>query len=853
MVSLPIDSLLPDVVRIMRDEKRLVLRAPPGAGKTTRVPAALLDAGIAGDKHVCVLEPRRIAARSAASFVASERGGSVGGEVGYRVRFESRGGRDTRLWFLTEGVLGRQLTRDPFLEDVSVVVLDEFHERHLQGDVALAILRELQETVRSDLRVVVMSATLETTSLSTYLGDCSVLTSEGRAHPVAIEYLAEADPRPLSARVATALRRLLETGDDGDVLVFLPGAAEIRRTADAVESVAREHGLAVVTLHGDLPLDQQQLVVRRSSQRRVVLSTNVAETALTIEGVAAVIDGGVARMARFDAKRGVNILQVSPISRASAEQRAGRAGRTRPGRCIRLWTEAQHAQRLEREPPEVARLDLSATVLELHAWGLRDIDRLAWLDAPPPGALRRAESLLAQIGAIDAESRSVTETGRRMLAIAAPPRLARLLVEAERRDCTEAGALLAALASERDICVEERVFGEGSRSRSPSGPSDLLLRAELFEEAASAGFGAGRCRSLGLDPRALRAVDRARRQMLQALGGSAGAGSGAEAETLLACILAGFPDRVARRRAPGSAQAKMVGGGGVVLSERSVVRDAELFVAIDVEAGRSRQRAESLIRLASAVDRRVLARMFPDAIRTMREVDFDAERERVVERTRELYLDLVLVETMRLDVEASVAAEVLAAAALRDLERAVLLGDAERSFLERLAFLQRSMPELGLPDDTNDLVAQAVRTACVGRRSFAELRKVALLPLLSGLLTYSQKAALDREAPSHYRLPNDRLAAIIYERDKPPSVAARIQELFGLTATPRLAAGRVPLVIELLGPNFRPVQITDDLESFWSRTYSEVRKDLRGRYPKHAWPEDPLTAKAVSRSRRPKA
>jgi ATP-dependent helicase HrpB len=473
------------------------------------------------------------------------------------------------------------------------------------------------------------------------------------------------------------------------------------------------------------------------------------------------------------------------------------------------------------------------------------------LDAPPPGALRRAETLLAEIGAIDAESRSVTETGRRMLAIAAPPRLARLLVEAQRRDCTEAGALLAALASERDICAEERAFGEGSGAKWPAGPSDLLLRAELFEEAARANFGVGRCRSLGLDPRALRAVDRTRRQMLRALGGrvGAGVGRGEDVERLLACIVAGFPDRVARRRARGSVQAKMVGGSGVVLSERSVVRDAELFVAIDVEAGRPQQNAQSLVRIASAVDRGVLERMFPDSIRTARELVFDSERERVVERTSELYLDLVLAETVRLDVDAGAAGEALAAAALRDLERAVTLDDTERSFLERLGFLRRFMPELGLQDDGNDLVAQTIRAACSGRRSFAELRKVALLPLLAGLLTHSQKTALDREALSHYRLPNDRLAAIVYERDKPPSVAARIQELFGLTATPRLAASRVPLVLELLGPNFRPVQITDDLESFWRRTYPEVRKDLRGRYPKHAWPEDPLTARPAARRR----
>jgi ATP-dependent helicase HrpB len=379
-----------------------------------------------------------------------------------------------------------------------------------------------------------------------------------------------------------------------------------------------------------------------------------------------------------------------------------------------------------------------------------------------------------------------------------------------------------------------------------------LLRAELFEEAARGGFAAGACRSLGLDPGALRTVDRARRQLLRALGvhEPARVGAAVEADTLLACVLAGFPDRVVRRRRPGSPLGKMVGGSGIVLAERSVVRDAELFVAIDVEAGPARHRAEALVRLASAVDRSLLAQMFPEAMRTTRELELDPERERVVERTRDLYEDLVLVETVRLEVDAGAAGEVLAAAALRDLERAVTIGDAEQSFLGRLDFLQRSMPELGISGDSRDLLERAVTAACVGRRSYAELRKASLLPLLRGLLTHAQIAMLDREAPTHYRLPNDRLATIAYEREKPPSVAARIQELFGLTATPRLAGGRVPLLFELLGPNFRPVQITDDLEGFWRRTYPEVRKDLRGRYPKHAWPEDPLTAQPTGRRRR---
>src|SRR6185369_6919405 len=407
--------------------RRLIVRAAPGAGKTTRVPAALVDAGLAGDRHVVVLEPRRIAARAAAEFVARERGGVVGGDVGYRVRFEQRGGPSTRLWFVTEGVFGRQLVGDPFLEQVGVVVLDEFHERHLAGDVALAVVRHLQDTVRPDLRLVVMSATLDTDAVGRVLDGAAVLTSEGRSFPVAIEH-DEADG-PVPARVAAALRRTLDVR--GAVPVFLPGAAEIRRTAEAIAPLAAAGNLDVVPLHGDLPLDAQERALRPGPRRRVVLATNVAETALTVEGVTTVIDSGLAHVARFDPRHGINVLRLQGVSRAAAEQRAGRAGRTAPGRCIRLWPRAEHVGRRAFETQEMLRLDLARTVLELRAWGLAAVDELAWVDAPPAAALARADRLLALLGAVDAASGGLTPTGRRMLELPAEPRVARLLVEAE--------------------------------------------------------------------------------------------------------------------------------------------------------------------------------------------------------------------------------------------------------------------------------------------------------------------------------------------------------------------------------------------------------------------------------------
>jgi ATP-dependent helicase HrpB len=849
--SLPIDALLADVVTALRDGNRLVLRAPPGAGKTTRVPAALLDAGLAGDRQVLVLEPRRIAARAAAEFVAAERGGAPGGEVGYRVRFEQRGGAATRLWFLTEGVLGRQLASDPFLDGASVIVLDEFHERHLQGDVALAVVRELQETVRPDLKLVVMSATLATEALAAYLPSASVLTSEGRAHPVQVEFAATPDDRPLAGRVASALRRVLaEDEPRGDVLVFLPGAAEIRRCAETIAALAAEHDLLVLPLHGDLPLDAQQRVLRRAERRKVVLATNVAETSLTIDGVTTVIDSGLARVARYDPRHGVNTLRTAAISRAAADQRAGRAGRTAPGRCLRLWSAGEHAARLAHETPEVRRLELSGTLLELRAWGARDLRHFAWLEPPSPAAVERAERLLALLGAVDAAG-ALTDTGRALLAIPAAPRLARLLLESRRRQCAEDGALLAALASERDICLESRAFAGHEVSARPTAASDLLLRAELFAGAERMGFDAGVCRREGLDGGALRAVARARRQLLERARAGSGPSRGthASAETLLRCVLAGFPDRVVRRRGAASARGVMVGGTGVVLDARSVVREAELFVAVELD-GAADGSAELRVRLASAVERGWLDEMFPHAVRTTETIEFDAAQQRVVRRTRELFHDLVLAERVSAEVERGAAGEVLAAAARRDPGAAAGIGDDERAFLARLRFLQRWMPELQLPPDADAFLADAVVALCEGKRSFAELRRSDVLGVLHGLLTHAQRTALERDAPARFALPTGRSVPIAYEPERPPWFAARIQEVFGLRATPRLAGGRVPLVIQLLAPSQRPMQITDDLESFWRTTYPEVRKQLRGRYPKHAWPDDPLAAQPTSRVRR---
>jgi ATP-dependent helicase HrpB len=515
MQPLPIDQLLPEIVESLRRAPSLVVEAPPGAGKTTRVPAALLDAEVAGGREVWVLEPRRLAARLVARRVAEERGENLGETVGYQVRFEEIATARTRLRFLTEGVLTRKLLHEPTLARVGCVVLDEFHERHLQADLALALLRRLQLTARPDLRLVVMSATLDAAPVARYLGDCPRLRSEGRRFDVSVEHLAREDARPLAEQVASAARKLIGGGLDGDVLVFLPGAAEIRRAQEACAALAEENDLLVLPLHGQLPAGAQDAAVRPASRRKIILSTNVAETSVTIEGVAAVIDSGLARVASHSPWSGLPKLEVARVSRASAAQRAGRAGRTRAGRCLRLYTAQDFAARPEHDAPEVHRLDLAEAALELHAAGIGALTTFDWFEPPPSHALEAADALLQRLGAIDSGG-SVTALGRRMLRLPLHPRLARIVAEGEARGIAPRACILAALIAERDIRERQLIADprhQPRRAATKHSPSDLLELLDLFDEAARADFAPSRLRALGLNSAAVHTVERARRQL----------------------------------------------------------------------------------------------------------------------------------------------------------------------------------------------------------------------------------------------------------------------------------------------------------------------------------------------------
>ncbi len=835
LAPLPIDDALPDLVAAVRDRGAAVLVAPPGAGKTTRVPGALLDAGLAGDGDVVVLEPRRLATRLAAARVASERGGRLGDEVGYEVRFDRKVGAATRIRFVTEGVLTRRLLADPLLRGTSIVILDELHERHLAGDLALALLERLRRGRRPDLKLVAMSATLDPGPIAAFL-DAPVVISEGRAFPVDVEYLAAPDDRPLGKQLAAAIRRLCQERLDGDVLVFLPGAGEIRRAAEDLAEVAATFDLLVVPLYGELSSDDQDRALAPAPRRKVILATNVAETSVTIDGVVAVLDVGTARVARHSPWSGMPSLVVEPVSQASAIQRAGRAGRTRPGRALRLYTRHDFDTRRAREAPEIARADLAEAALELHAAGFAHLTDVPWFEAPPAAAAAAADELLARLGAIDAAG-AVTALGQRMLRFPAHPRQARLLIEAEARGVEREGAIVAALLGARELRLDKR--GPRATARI-AADSDLIEDLDALLAARADRMRPAALRDLGLDIATAQAVDRAAQQLERQTRRAAPrpADDAAVDEALLYAITAGYPDRVARRRGR-SADIVFAAGGAGTLAASSVLSTAagaEYVVAVDAS---DTGRGQVSVRRASKVEPLWLLDLDPDRVVDVDELVWNKSAERVERAQRTSYGAIALDERVdpagaRGDVRAGavLAREAVAAG----IERFVA-ADALAAWRARLAFAAQHLPELTPPDDAG-LTATLAR-ACAGMTSFAELRKTNLLALLDAELA-PHRAAIDRIAPTHAELPRRRRVQVHYEVDRAPWIASRLQDFFGAPRGPVVANGRVPLVLHLLAPNQRPVQVTQDLPGFWQRHYPDLRRQLMRRYPRHAWPEDPM-------------
>ncbi|MFN0102263.1 MAG: ATP-dependent helicase HrpB [Bryobacteraceae bacterium] len=799
VISLPVDALLGELRALLRTHSCLVLEAPPGAGKTTRVPPALL-AETAGE--VWVLEPRRLAARLAARRVAEELGERLGETVGYQIRFEEVAGPRTRLRFLTEGVLTRRLLSDPRLGAVGILVLDEFHERHLDGDLALALLLDLQRTRRPDFKLVVMSATLDTAPVARHLRGAPILRSEGKVHPVTVEWTPETGAA-LEERVANGVERLARPGLTGDVLVFLPGAYEMRRAARALERVAVAHNLFVMQLHGDMPAEEQDRALAPASRPKVILSTNVAESSVTIEGVTAVVDSGLARVAIDSPWTGIPSLQVARVSQASATQRAGRAGRTAPGRVIRLYTQEEFGRRPVHDPPEIERRELTQLLLDLHGCGITDAAALPWLTAPPTAAMNAAEELLARLGAVEAGR--LTKLGRRMAQLPLHPRLARLVLEAEERGEGEDGARAAAVLS-----AGERLEGAPRHHVE----SDLFL---LLEQR--------------WQPHTSRMVEQIRRA------GRISSRRGGNEIGLLMAIVAAFSDRLGRKKPNG--EILLAGGGAAQLSDLSGVRDASLLVALDIEY--RKDRGQPLIRLASKVAPNWLLDLFPDRLDSRDEVEWNRVAERV-ESVSALTFDGFVIEESR-----SGAADMALAARLL-AEKAVEAGLAQFAGAEELESLLSRWRFAAMhgappaPDETAQ--REALETACYGSKSFAELRGLlgdgGLRRVLLEGLTAAQRELVDRLAPERIRLPGGRQVKVQYVDGQPPWVASRLQDFFGMRQTPTVADGRVNVVVHLLAPNHRPVQMTQDLAGFWERLYPQVRKELGRRYPRHSWPENPL-------------
>jgi ATP-dependent helicase HrpB len=769
--ALPVDAILPEIIECLHRHPNLVIEAPPGAGKTTRVPPALLGM-VSGE--VVVLEPRRIAARLAARRVAWEMGEQLGETVGYQVRFEEAVGPRTRLRFVTEGLLTRRLLSDPYLKDVAAVVLDEFHERHLESDLALALLKRLQRT-RPDLFIVVMSATLDVTPVAQYLGGAPIVRSEGSRFELSIKHLPYS-PQPLEAQVREAVERLIQEQDSGDILTFLPGAAEIHRAMRECDSVARRAGLLVLPLHGGLPPQEQDRAISPAPQRKLILATNVAESSVTVEGVTAVIDSGLARFATYSPWSGLPTLHVGRVSKASAKQRAGRAGRTGPGRALRLYTEEDYLRRPEQDAPEIVRSDLSQLCLALRAMRIAHVSDMDWLDQPPPAAVQQAVLLLDRLGAAGGMA-------QRLARYPLPPRLSRILVEALERGVGEDGCAAAALL--------------GSGVHVPN--NDLLAAMELDQDFRSRQH-REQLRRIARPPRQTHHND----------------------DALLKSVLAGFPDRVARLRT-GCQVLLSTGASAEVEGEPPRY---EFMVAVDAED--RKDRPLPLIRMTARLEPEWLIDLFPDRVREESSVVWNRVAERVEAVSALLYDELVIQESRGAAPDVEAAAELLAKKAREAGIERFADGDALDAFLARIEFAGFEPPD----------IPQALRDLCSGLRGFAELKAAAadLVPMLERKMG---KRQLNEIAPAHIRLQIGRQTKVHYERGKPPWIASRLQDFFGMRDTPRIGPERTPVVVQLLAPNQRPVQTTTDLAGFWERLYPQVRRELMRKYPKHRWPERP--------------
>ena len=835
---LPIYELDEEIVRAVQGNRRLILQAPTGSGKSTQVPQILLDGGALGDGRCVILQPRRLATRMLAKRVAEERGCELGTEVGYQIRLDNVSSAETRILFVTEGILLRQMLVNPRLEGISILIFDEFHERHLFSDVSLARALELQESTRPDLTIIVMSATLESAQLERHLEPCEVLSSAGRTYPVEIEHLRH-EPRddPPWELAADAITENFDR-TEGDILVFMPGAYEIQRTIREIDHRAPS-GCILLPLHGELPASEQDKAVARSARRKIIVSTNVAETSLTIDGVTLVVDCGLARVARYDPHRGINTLLIEKISRASAEQRAGRAGRTAPGVCLRLWTQRDHALRAASELPEIRRLDLAETLLSLKAAGVRDLATFRWIDRPEEKSLLRAEHLLSDLGALDSHSGEITPIGRRMLSFPVHPRYARMFLAAKEFNCVRAAALIAALTQSRNLLLraERRVEEERSEIFG-QGISDFLVLIRTFSYAQRHKFRLDALRPLAIHAEAARQVEKLFQQFLEIARdeGLATEADAASDEAIARCVLAGFADQVARRRSGGTLICDIVHGRRGQLARASVAQNSRLIVAAEINEieGRSGE-AQVVLSLATQIEEGWLREMFPDDFEERVAHYFDKSQNRVVIRRERIFRDLVI-DSQDRDAEPSPEASACLAAAVTAGDLTLTQwNDSVEQWIARVNFLAVALPEERISRIGSVEREYLTDLACEGATNYREIKDRPILGLARSLLSPAHQQLVDKHAPERIELPGGRRAKVTYPPEAQPFVSARIQDLYGVTDDLKIAAGRVTLVIHILAPNFRPVQVTNNLKSFWVEAYPKLKQQLQRQYPKHDW------------------
>lgn len=831
MNRLPIDDALPALRAALTSHAAAVLQAPPGAGKTTKVPLALLDEPWLAGKSILMLEPRRLAARAAAARMAQLREERVGDVVGYRIRFDTKVSDRTRVEVLTEGILTRRIQNDQALEGVGLVIFDEFHERHLHADLALALTLDCQRNLRDDLKLLVMSATLDGAAVSRLIGDAPIVTSEGRSYPVEVRYVPTANDARIADVLSVTVLDVLDK-EPGDVLAFLPGAWEIRRAQDQIAARAGA-SVDVMPLYGDLPWDAQDKAIKPSiaGRRKVVLATPIAETSLTIDGVRVVVDSGYARVPQFDPGSGLSRLVTQRISRASAEQRAGRAGRTAPGVCVRLWGETVQRGLIPHSIPEIRSADLAPLALELAAWGVQDVTQLAWLDAPPPAALAQARELLQRLGALDATG-AITPTGRAMALLPLHPRLSHMLYESQRLGVAALACDIGALLSERDVLT-------GGAKRG----SDVTLRLDALRAFRRQGRAGAQAQ--GADANGCQRADQAAAQYRRLL-----RADGAEHDSAMAGVLLAFayPDRVALARGAGNQRYLLASGRGARLPEGEM-RRPPMLVAPSMDAGEG----EGIIYLAAALEPQALRDHFSAQIVARDVVGWDDAEEAIVARHEERFGELLLDSSVTKKPDA----EAMRAAMLDGVRRMGLAclpwTPAAREWQARVLSLRQWCPEESWPDVSDTALAASLGDWLglyldgVSRRS--HLARLDLMEILKAQLDWKQQQRLDESAPTYLEVPSGSKVRLAYEPGQAPVLAVKLQEMFGLADTPRIAGGRVPVTLHLLSPGRQPIQVTQDLRGFWERTYAEVKRELKGRYPRHPWPDDPWSAAPTRRAK----